>query len=1075
MSSSGSQTEIDEDLQSRQLAVYGKVAMGRLRECNVLISGINGLGAEIAKNVILANVNSVTLHDTSSTTAADLGSHFYLRETDIGTNRATASVARLQELNPGVRVSELSGELTIDRLAAFQAVVLIESSEEFAVAADEFCRSQAKPIAFLRTDVNGLFGRLFVDLGPEFVVVDTTGEPPKTAIVTNILSDGHVACVEEDRLDFEEGDLVRFTEVGGMVELNDDQPRRIINIQAHSFDLAPEAAQAIKSYSPYTKGGIVTQVKVPKPLHFRSLREVLADMGEPLISDFSKLERPAELHLLYRALDAFRTKHEGQLPRAANDEDASSLVAIAKELAGSDGEVNERLARALAHGARAVLNPMAALYGGIVGQEVIKAATGKFHPVFQSFYFESLECLPNDEVPAEERQPRGSRYDAQIIVFGSRMQAELEAQRVFLVGSGALGCEFLKNMSLMGVGASEHGLVTVTDDDTIERSNLSRQFLFRNWHIGKAKSLVAAEAAREMNAAFRVRPLQDRVSPNTENVFDDDFWHSLTCVCNALDNVSARRYVDSRCVFFLKPLLESGTLGTKCNTQVVLPHESENYGASNDPPEKVTPDCTLHNFPHNIQHCLSWARSEYIGNFEVLPSETIACLKAGDGAAYVESLKRAGNGQGDVYEKLLKVSEALSTRPSSFEDCIAWARLRFEDYFTNRIKQLTFTFARDATTSSGLPFWAPPKRFPTPLAFDAADPEHMRFIMAAANLRARIFGITPPETPGNADAVKRTVSVPDGEPSGNRDPAYFADVLSRISVPAFEPKSGVKIKVDEKEQTQEPNSNELADVLERLPRLEADELARLREQLAVEEFEKDHDWNFHMDFIGSVGNLRARNYEIAEVDALQAKLVAGRIIPAIATTTALATGFVMLEFYKIVNKKRVGSWDRVGDYRNAYANLALPLFSFSDPTPPARIVARTERRYPDPIKHPEYYEEEEIAVYPPEGFTAWDRVEIRIGDCTLRELQQHLKTAYGVSLCSLTVSMPDGRAAMLFHSAMRQTLSRLDTKISTLYVDVGKGVLTRPYIVPSCYLTNDDGNDVDFPMIILHLDPIPSQ
>ena len=69
-------------------------------------------------------------------------------------------------------------------------------------------------------------------------------------------------------------------------------------------------------------------------------------------------------------------------------------------------------------------------------------------------------------------------------------------------------------------------------------------------------------------------------------VFDDEFWGSLDVVVNALDNVNARLYVDSRCVYFRKPLLESGTLGTKCNTQMVIPGLTENYGASRDPPEK---------------------------------------------------------------------------------------------------------------------------------------------------------------------------------------------------------------------------------------------------------------------------------------------------------------------------------------------------------------------------------------------------------------------------------------------------------------------------------------------------------
>lgn len=65
----------------------------------------------------------------------------------------------------------------------------------------------------------------------------------------------------------------------------------------------------------------------------------------------------------------------------------------------------------------------------------------------------------------------------------------------------------------------------------------------------------------------------------SQDVFDEPFWGGLDLVVNALDNVAARLYVDSRCVYFGRPLLESGTLGAKANTQVVVPSITENYGA----------------------------------------------------------------------------------------------------------------------------------------------------------------------------------------------------------------------------------------------------------------------------------------------------------------------------------------------------------------------------------------------------------------------------------------------------------------------------------------------------------------
>ena len=119
----------------------------------------------------------------------------------------------------------------------------------------------------------------------------------------------------------------------------------------------------------------------------------------------------------------------------------------------------------------------------------------------------------------------------------------------------------LKNWALLGVArASKGGGVTVTDMDHIEKSNLSRQLLFRAADIGSAKATCAARAARQLRADMRVTPTERRVGPDSEDQFDDAFWHGLDGVCTALDNVDARLYVDSKCLFYHKPLLESGTL-----------------------------------------------------------------------------------------------------------------------------------------------------------------------------------------------------------------------------------------------------------------------------------------------------------------------------------------------------------------------------------------------------------------------------------------------------------------------------------------------------------------------------------
>ncbi|XP_057548335.1 ubiquitin-activating enzyme E1 1-like [Amaranthus tricolor] len=1011
----GNPMDIDEDLHSRQLAVYGRETMRRLFGSNVLVSGMQGLGAEIAKNLILAGVKSVTLHDEENVELWDLSSNFVFSEDDVGKNRALASVQKLQELNNAVLVSTLTTKLKKEHLSDFQAVVFTDINLDKALEFNDYCHSHQPPIAFIKAEVRGLFGNVFCDFGPEFTVLDVDGEEPHTGIIASISNDNPalVSCVDDERLEFQDGDLVVFSEVHGMPELNDGKPRKVINARPYSFSIEEDTT----NYGIYQKGGIVTQVKQPKVLHFKPLREALNDPGDFLLSDFSKFERPPLLHLAFQALDKLVCEL-GRFPSPGSEEDAQKLISVAGKMNEALGDsrlddVNPKLLRHFAFGAKAVLNPMAAMFGGIVGQEVVKACSGKFHPLFQFFYFDSVESLPTEPLEASDLVPRNSRYDAQISVFGWRFQKELEEAKTFVVGSGALGCEFLKNLALMGVSCGSQGKLTVTDDDVIEKSNLSRQFLFRDWNIGQAKSTVAAAASTSINPQLQVEALQNRVGPETENVFDDNFWENLTVVINALDNVNARLYVDQRCLYFQKPLLESGTLGAKCNTQMVVPHLTENYGASRDPPEKQAPMCTVHSFPHNIDHCLTWARSEFEGLLEKTPAEVNAYLS--NPGEYASSMRNAGDAQArDTLERVLECLER--ERCKTFEDCITWARLKFEDYFANRVKQLTFTFPEDAPTSTGAPFWSAPKRFPRPLQFSSSDPSHLHYIMAASILRAETFGIPIPDWA--------------------KQPKKLADAVDKVIVPDFEPKKDAKIVTDEKATSLSSSSIDDAAVIDEL----ISKLENARKDLQPGyrmkpiQFEKDDDTNFHMDLIAALANMRARNYSIPEVDKLKAKFIAGRIIPAIATSTAMATGLVCLELYKVL-----AGGHKVEDYRNTFANLALPLFSMAEPVPPKVFKHRDMT------------------------WTVWDRWVLK-GNPTLKELIQWLKekglNAYSISCGS----------CLLFNSMFPRHKDRMDKRVVDLAMEVAK-LEIPPYrrhldVVVAC--EDDDDNDIDIPLVSVY-------
>jgi ubiquitin-activating enzyme E1 len=444
--------------------------------------------------------------------------------------------------------------------------------------------------------------------------------------------------------------------------------------------------------------------------------------------------------------------------------------------------------------------------------------------------------------------------------------------RYFIVGAGAIGCELLKNFAMIGVGV-KGGQIFITDMDLIEKSNLNRQFLFRPHDVQKAKAACAAAAVKRMNKEVNVTSHENRVGPESEKIYDDTFFEQLDGVANALDNIDARIYMDRRCVYYRKPLLESGTLGTMGNIQVVVPHLTESYSSSQDPPEKSIPICTLKNFPNAIEHTLQWSRDMFEGLFKYAAENASQYISD---PTYIDRILKLPGCQ--PLEILEQVKSALvDERPASFADCVKWARLHFQEQYANQIDQLLFNFPPDQLTSSGQKFWSGPKRCPQSITFDVNNPMHLDYVYSAANLKAQVYGM--PQV---------------------RDRAAVAAMVQQVEVPAFKPRSGIKIAENEASLQQENNGTLDQDRVQNIV-TELGQLGPLTFKIHPIEFEKDDDNNLHMDFIVAASNLRATNYSIPVADRHKSKLIAGKIMPAIATTTSLVAGFVVLELYKLVH------------------------------------------------------------------------------------------------------------------------------------------------------------------------------
>lgn len=1009
--------EIDESLYSRQLYVLGKEAMLKMQNANVLIIGLKGLGVEIAKNIALAGVKSLALYDPLPVELKDLSSQFFLSEEDVGSQTtAQATIGKLLELNLYVPIS-IVDDLSESTLSQFKCVVATNLSIEQQCQINEF--THKNDIGFVSVDIRGLFGSLFVDFGEDFAVIDQTGEDPLSGIVSDIESNGTVTMLDDNRHGLQDGDYVKFSEVEGMPQLNSGNPFKIEVLGPYAFKIKID-----DSFGTYVKGGLYQQVKMPSKMSFKSLKEQLAD-PEYVFSDFAKFDRPPQLHLGFQALQAFQTKHQGALPRPYNEEDAAEVIRYCEELKTQnpsvlgEAELDAKLIRELAFQSTGDLPGMVAFFGGLTAQEVLKCCSSKFGPIKQFLYFDSLESLPNEkDYPrnSETTKPVGSRYDGQIAVFGSAFQEAISNLNVFLVGSGAIGCEMLKNWAMMGLGSGPRGKVVVTDNDSIEKSNLNRQFLFRPKDVGSNKSEVAARAVQTMNPALqgKISTMTDKVGPETEDIFSDNFWESLDFVTNALDNVEARTYVDRRCIFYKKPLLESGTLGTKGNTQVVIPGMTESYSSSQDPPEKSIPLCTLRSFPNKIDHTIAWAKSLFQGYFADSPETVNLYLTQPN---YVEQTLKQNP---DIKGALTEIANLLNNRPYSFNECIKWARDEFEKKYNHDIKQLLYNFPEDAVTSTGAPFWSGPKRAPKPLEFDIDNPDHVNFVIAGANLLAYIYGLT----------------------DQNATLSDYKKILEAYVPAEFVPKAGLAIATTEEEAETQAKTlsgafeeDEIKKIAASIP--EPSTLAGYRLTPIV--FEKDDDTNHHIEFITAASNCRALNYGIETADASKTKFIAGKIIPAIATTTTLVTGLVCLELYKVVAKH-----DDIELFKNGFINLALPFFGFSEPM-------KSQKN--------SYNGKEFDAI--------WDRFEIQ-GDIKLKELLEYFETKE-----KLEISMLSYDVSLLYASFLppKKIGDRLEMKITELIESVSKKPVPAhaKHLILEICCDDENGEDVEVPYVLIKL------
>ena len=681
-----------------------------------------------------------------------------------------------------------------------------------------------------------------------------------------------------------------------MTELNFENEKKYRKIENKSLDSF--YIGDISKYSDYLGNGIVEEVRVPIKMNHKSLEKRLEEPIDlkksrdiPHISCkhnkcilFNVDEEDKEgknkfIFLVLKVLFNF-IEIEKRLPLLNCMEEAEKICLKTKDLYNdiqkSKNKIfediidyDENIVKKISLYSRAEIPCMTSFLGGIVAQEIIKT-TGKYVPINQWLIFDFLKFLPKNKNKCNKIPL--NRYTEQISIFGETIIKELQNTKILLAGAGAVGCEMLKNLALLGVGDNnKEEFITVVDNDIVEKSNLNRQFLFLKNSIGKSKAEVACDAAKQINKNIKLLPICEKFCLEKDKMFTNKFFSEKNIILISIDSQYGKEYLDKKATNFEIPMILGATLGPLAKAETFVPFETWCLNDKGTQPDnennETSPPCTLRYFPTRVEDCIDWAKERFVDLF-IIPFQRLNNLNKNSN--FIDRLKDIS----DEEDKIFILNFVHVLKEYSIENIIEYGLKFFIYYFTDWAKKVYEKYPLDYINEDGTVFWDDKKIKPIEINFDLKDDLCKNYILKYIKIVSEILGNTD-KILKNEEGLLIKIKQISTEKNLEKLREQFNN--EKYNLINFE-----QIILDTKK---------TLDLNDRINKYN------------ILEFDKDDIKKGHLDFLYSISNLRAKIYKISNCDELKIFKYIGKIGPSTITSTATIVGFNILQMIRLIINK----------------------------------------------------------------------------------------------------------------------------------------------------------------------------